>query len=44
MNVCEDGHEEIVFNVRRCPLCYAVKEIKRLETEIESYDNTKEEK
>jgi polyhydroxyalkanoate synthesis regulator phasin len=36
MQVCGDGHEEIVCETRYCPLCEKKKEVDRLEREIES--------
>jgi hypothetical protein len=37
MQICDDGHEEIVFNARRriCPLCDARREIDEHEREGE---------
>jgi len=35
MNICEEKHEEIVFQVRECPLCTAIKDIENLEKERE---------
>ena len=34
MNICEEGHEEIVIEGRRCPLCDALQEISNLEDKI----------
>jgi hypothetical protein len=43
MNICDDGHEEIVFSSKACPLCEAQVEIEEhekqndnLRVEIES--------
>lgn len=34
MDICSDGHSEIVYNERNCPLCIANKEIENLEEQI----------
>ena len=43
MDICTSGHDEIVHNERKCPLCWAMDEIKNqearnkeLESEIET--------
>ena len=38
MNLCGDGHEEIVYDGRRCPLCTAVARIAELEKEVENLE------
>ena len=35
MNLCSDGHDEICYEVRLCPVCESMKEIDRLERETE---------
>lgn len=35
MTICEDGHDEIVFDGRECPLCNEIEKRKELEKEIE---------
>lgn len=35
MYLCDDHHEEIVYNERLCPVCEAQKEIERLQLECE---------
>lgn len=35
MKVCDDSHDEIVYNGRLCPLCEALNRIDRLEEEVE---------
>lgn len=35
MNLCNDGHEEICYEGRNCPVCESKKEIDRLERETE---------
>lgn len=34
MNMCDDGHDEIVYDRNVCPLCSANDEIKELEEEV----------
>jgi len=36
VNICDDGHDEIVFDGRYCPLCLAEEKIKELENEIDT--------
>jgi hypothetical protein len=36
MNICKDGHEEIIFNGKDCPLCDALCTKDDLETEVET--------
>lgn len=38
MRVCEDGHEEIVYTERACPLCEALSTIEDLEIRIEDLE------
>ena len=41
MKICEDSHDEIVFEGGRksyCPLCVALEEIKELQKEIEKLE------
>ena len=38
MYICDDGHEEIVYLGRDCPLCSALSKILALEEEIEGLD------
>lgn len=33
MRMCDDGHEEVVYECRECPLCKAMREIAELERE-----------
>ena len=40
MNLCDDGHDEVCFEVRNCPCCDKLKEISDLEDKI--YNLTKE--
>lgn len=43
MNTCGDGHDEICFIGRTCPLCVAKAELKGYEDEIaEMRENLKE--
>jgi hypothetical protein len=39
MNLCSDGHDEVCYEGRKCPVCEAVsekdKEIKSLKEEVE---------
>ena len=35
MNLCNDGHDEVCYEVRLCPVCEALKEIDRYQREIE---------
>ena len=34
MNLCDDGHEEVCFEGRNCPVCEKIEEIRVLEEEI----------
>ena len=34
MNICEDNHDEIVYDGHRCPLCDAIREMNSLYDEI----------
>jgi len=34
MNICENYHEQIVFDGRDCPLCEANKKIEELENDL----------
>lgn len=34
MNMCSQRHEEIVFDGKHCPLCEALAEIERLESDL----------
>lgn len=34
MVMCDDNHEEIVYDRGKCPLCQALKDIERLEEEV----------
>lgn len=36
MKLCDDGHGEIVYDSRPCPLCEALKEVDKLGDEIEN--------
>jgi hypothetical protein len=44
MELCNDGHDEICFEGRNCPLCKAIEEtdaeIKRLKEEIEEWEKS----
>ena len=33
MRMCDDGHEEVVFESKQCPVCKAMREIDDLERE-----------
>lgn len=35
MNMCDDGHEEIVFTTKKCPLCDACNELDYAKAEIQ---------
>jgi len=35
MNLCSDGHEEICYEGRGCPLCSVIKENKEKEKELD---------
>lgn len=39
MTVCDDGHHEIVYTVKRCPLCAAQIEIENLNSELVDIKN-----
>ena len=48
MNICDDGHDEVVFVSRKCPFCEANSEIdnlnnqiNKLEEELKSYQEEK---
>ena len=34
MIMCEDGHEEIVYDAGRCPLCETLRDVENLRGEI----------
>lgn len=34
MRICDDGHDEIVYDVRNCPMCRITTEKAKLEGEI----------
>ena len=34
MTICDDGHEEICFDTRRCPLCDVIRERDALDKEL----------
>jgi hypothetical protein len=34
MIMCEDGHEEIVYDAGRCPLCESIREVENLKGEL----------
>lgn len=34
MNLCSDGHEEVCYECRQCPVCEKIDEIGDLENEI----------
>lgn len=36
MQICDDGHEEIVYDGRDCPLCYELDEKHQLEKKMEA--------
>jgi HAMP domain-containing protein len=36
MDLCDDGHEEVCYEGRGCPMCDKQEEVERLQTEIES--------
>lgn len=36
MQVCSDGHDEIVHDNRECPLCLVIREKQELEKDIEN--------
>ncbi len=44
MNLCEDGHEEVCYDGRYCPVCEIIKEhtkrIESLQDEIEDLNKT----
>lgn len=35
MILCDDGHEEICYEVGHCPLCRAEESIRKLESDLE---------
>lgn len=35
MNTCGDGHDEIVYICRKCPMCEALEQIVELESKID---------
>ena len=35
MNLCDDGHEEVCFEGRNCPVCEKIEEIRELEKQID---------
>jgi uncharacterized protein Yka (UPF0111/DUF47 family) len=35
MNLCDDGHEEVCYEGRSCPVCEKMDEIRELENEID---------
>jgi ubiquinone biosynthesis protein UbiJ len=47
MNLCDDGHREVCFEGRDCPVCEKVDEFKEqvtdLEKQVESLENRLEE-
>lgn len=42
MKICEDGHDEIVFDAKYCPSCEAKSEIDSLQDEINKLLEEKE--
>lgn len=42
MNLCAEGHEEIVYGKGKCPLCGALQTISGLEKELEELHEAKE--
>ena len=38
MDICNDGHSEIVYDQRHCPLCEVLKELKDTENQIEKLE------
>ena len=38
MELCKDGHDDICYDARYCPLCEALEDIKELEKEIASLE------
>jgi len=36
MELCSEGHEEVCFEGRTCPVCEKMDEIKDLENEVEA--------
>lgn len=43
MNICFEGHEEIVYEGRNCPLCCALEEINDLESQVADSDKANDE-
>ena len=35
MNLCSDGHDEVCYEGRRCPVCEKMDEIAKLEGEVD---------
>ncbi len=44
MELCNDGHNEIVYQTQECPLCTAKEEIETLSEEIDSLREEMKEK
>lgn len=40
MNMCSDGHEEIVHEERRCPLCSKISDLESAEKTISDLQET----
>jgi hypothetical protein len=39
MNLCNNGHQEVCFEGRECPVCEKIKEIESLKEEVISLEN-----
>lgn len=39
MELCSDGHDEVCFDSRYCPVCGALKDISALEDTINDLEN-----
>jgi hypothetical protein len=35
MNICSNGHEEIVYECKNCPACDLLRDISEMQTQIE---------
>ncbi len=39
MNLCDDGHDEVCYEGRKCPCCTALNDVRGMEKELEASDN-----
>lgn len=43
MTLCDGGHDEVCYEVRNCPVCDKMEDIRDLEAKIEELEETIEE-